>query len=338
MNVGFAYNVKVNDPSLDPTKQKDIEFDSPDVIAGIEKTLIALGHKVIKIEADENAFENLKKNKDKIDIVFNIAEGFSGDARESQIPIFCEILGIAYTHSNPTAHAIGLDKTFSKLVAKGAGILTPGFQIIRNISDQIDNNLKFPLIVKPNSEGSSKGVYDKNIVYDKESLVARIKFISKGFSDGVLIEEFIKGREFTVAVLGNDDPKILPIIEQKFDFLPKGYHKIAGYELKWFYEDKLKDLHDAYDCPAKLSNKLQNKIEETSKKIFKVLNVKDCARIDFRLDAKENLYFLEVNTLPGINPDENLISYFPLASRMAGMRYKDLIAEILNLAAKRYGL
>jgi len=339
MNIAFTYNVKVNNPSADLTKQADIEFDLPMVIEAIEKTLQELGHSVIKIEADLEAYEKLKENKDKIDIVFNIAEGLGGDARESQIPLFCEMLDIPYTHSSPTVHAIGLNKEFTKLILKSGGIArVPGSQTVDGNDFVLKQELKFPLIVKPNKEGSSKGVLDKNIVSNEKDLRDRVESLLKEMGAEVLMEEYIDGREFTVGVLGNDPPKVLPIIEQKFNFLPKGMNKIASYELKWLYEDTLKDLRDAYECPAKIDEELRKEIEDTSIKVFKFLDIKDCARIDYRLNVDNELYFLEINTLPGINPDETVISYFPIASRATGMEYKDLIESILNEACRRQGI
>lgn len=340
MNIGFAYNFKKSKPSQDLSKQKDLEFDSQNVIDTIKAALEDLGHNVTLVEADENAFIKLKELKGKIDIVFNIAEGLWGDARESQIPIYCEVLQIPYTHSGPTTHGIGLDKSFTKLVLKGAdGINVPESHVIVGGKYSIPDYLNFPLIVKPNKEGSSKGVFDANVVNNLEDLKVRVEALREGGTVEVLAEEYIDGREFTVAVLGNKGNfKVLPIIEQKFDFLPKGMNKIASFELKWMYEDSLKDLHDAYDCPAKLEPQLESEIEETSKKVCEVLDVRECSRIDYRLNNDNKLYFIEINTLPGLNPDENMVNYFPLAARTAGMTYKELIGEILELACKRYNL
>lgn len=324
---------------MELAKQTDIEFDSPYVINSIKGVLEDLGHKVTLVEADENSFLKLKKSKDKADLVFNIAEGIGGDARESQIPLFCEILKIPYTHSDPTTHAIALDKAFTKLVLKGAdGINAPESHVIFSRKYIIPSYLKFPLIIKPNKEGSSRGVLDANVVRNRKDLDKQIRIVSEGFSKEVLVEEYIEGREFTVAVIGNEDLEVLPIIEQKFDFLPKGMNHIASYELKWLYEDSLRDLHDAYDCPAKLTRKEQNLIEETSKEIYRLLDVRDCARIDYRLRGDGKLYFIEINTLPGINPNQDEISYFPIAARTSGMSYRDLIKKILSLACKRYGI
>lgn len=326
MKIAFCFNVKKKKPSIDPSKQQDIEFDGPVVINGVKNTLKELGHEVILIEADENAFLKLRRLRNNIDLVFNIAEGLGGDARESQIPLYCEVLKIPYTHSSPTIHAIKLDKEFTKYLLEGAKIV------------KVPGHSEFPLMVKPNKEGSSKGIMDANVVRNKKELDERIRVLKESIGGEVLVEEYIDGREFTVSVIGNENPEVLPIVEQKFDFLPKGMNKIASYELKWFYEDSLKNIEDAYDCPAKIDKKLEEKIKDTSIAIYKFLGVRDCARIDYRLNEKGDLYFLEINTLPGINPDPKVISYFPLSARVAGMSFKDLIAKIIFFAAERYGI
>lgn len=342
MNIALAFNIKRSKPSKNLEEQKDLEFDSPLVIETLKKALEDLGHSVTLVEADLDAYVKLKELKGKIDIVFNIAEGLWGDARESQIPMYCEVLQIPYTHSGPTTHGIGLDKAFTKLVLKGGdGINVPESHVVLGKKYEIPDYLHFPLIVKPNKEGSSKGVFDANVVDNMTDLKKRIEHISEGFTKEVLVEEYIDGREFTVAVLGNDDGngfEVLPIIEQKFDFLPSGMKKIASFELKWMYEDALKNLHEAYDCPAKIDENLKNEIEDTSKEVCRLLDIRDCSRIDYRLNSEGKLYFIEVNTLPGINPDETQISYFPLAARTAGLTYKDMVGRILTSACKRYNL
>lgn len=339
MRVCFCYNVKTALPSTDLSKQKDIEFDSPQVIEGIKKALISLGHSVIDVEADLDAYEKLKRLKGKIDIVFNIAEGLGGDARESQIPLFCEMLAIPYTHSTPTVHALGLDKEFTKMVVRGGDLCkVPASQVVTTADFSFDDSLKFPLIVKPNKEGSSKGVLDKNVVNNQEALKKVVGELVADIGGEVLIEEYINGREFTVSILGNNPPRILPIIEQRFDMLPEGMHHIASYELKWIYEDSLKNPADAYICPAKLDEPIKAEIEKTSLAIYEFLGVYDCARIDYRLDSQNRLYFLEINTLPGLNPDEEVISYFPLASRKAGLKFNQLIGLILDSACRRWGI
>ena len=338
MRICFAYNVKHKDPSVKISEQDEQEYDSPEVIGLIRSAIEESGHQVTEVNADREAFNKLKELKDKIDLVFTIAEGIHGDARESQIPMYCEVLKIPYTHSSPTTHAISLDKLFTKLVLKAVGIKVPNSFIIWSLEDRIAR-LRYPVIIKPNSEGSSVGIMNENVVSDRKKLLKRLKEIyTSGFNGSMLVEEFIKGREFTVSVIGNDPPEILPIVEQRFDFLPKGFQQIAGYELKWFFEDKLARLEDAYDCPAKIDGELEKKINDATLLAYKTLRILDCARVDYRLKENGELYLLEVNTIPGLNFNEKEISYFPLSSRIAGMKPKDVVGEIINSARKRYGI
>lgn len=336
MTICFAYNVKHNLNYNVEGDQSDLEFDSKGVIDFIKNTLVSLGHKVIMLEADLDAYEKLKSLKSKVDLVFNIAEGLGGDARESQIPLFCEMLSIPYTHSSPTTHAIKLNKHLTKAVLKSFGVKVPESVIVTKLNDLDRVKLKYPLIVKPNKEGSSKGIFNDSVVRNKGQLERAVKRLLDSFKAEVLVEKYIDGRELTVGLLGNP-PKVLPIVEQRFDFLPKNFNKIAGYEVKWIYEDSLEDLSQAYVCPARLSDRMRRKVEQTSLKICSVLNVLDCARIDYRLKGSD-LYFIEINTLPGINPDEKVISYFPIAARVAGLTFSDMINTIVKSASRRYHL
>ena len=349
MNVAFTYNLKHKKASLDLSKQDDMEFDSPDVIEAIVKSLESLGHKVFKVEADEMAFSKLASLKDKIDIVFNIAEGLGGDARESQIPMICEILKIPYTHSSPSTHAITLDKQFTKWILQGAGVArVPQSQVISNKQSlasnagknyKIDTSLKFPLIVKPNKEGSSKGIMDANVVRNLIDLEKQIEKISENFTKEIIVEQYIDGREFTVSVLGNNgNARVLPIIEQTFDFLPKGMNHIASLELKYLYDWDKNKIKEICVCPAKINKELEDEIAETSKAICKVLDVRDASRIDYRLDEAGDLYFLEINTLPGLNPDPDAPSYYVISALSGGLSFTEMIGEILRLACERYRL
>ena len=337
MNIAFAYNVKHNQEYSTEATQDDLEFDSEYVINSISNAIESLGHKVVKIEANLDAFQKLREQKENIDLVFNIAEGLNGDARESQIPIFCEMLGIPYTHSSPTTHAIKLNKQMTKDLLENAGVVVPHAQVFRTINDPLNPKLKYPFIVKPNKQGSSKGIFNDSVVHDLNSLKKAVERVLKEFDNEALVEEYIDGREFTVALLGNP-PKMLPPIEQKFDFLPAGFNKVAGYELKWIYEDALKDLTVAYDCPPNVSKEIMDLIESTSLCVWNTLDVKDCARIDYRLNDENTLYFIEINTLPGINPDPNGLSYFPTAASHAGLDFNQLVDGIINSARSRYNI
>jgi D-alanine-D-alanine ligase len=338
MKIGLCYNVK---PKKTGRFGVEVDYDDPTTIKGIKKAIEANGHEVTLVRDTKGAFVRLQKMAGKIDLIFNIAEGLPGDARESQIPMFCEILGIPYTHSTPTVHALSLDKDLTKLAVFGLGVKVPKSLKMANelMVAMEETAISFPMIIKPNKEGSSSGVFSENVVDDEEALELRIKQLRKmGLGEDLLVEEYIEGREFTVAVWGNEYPEVLPIVEQRFGFMPKGLRKIAGYELKWIYEDKLRDLSEAYDCPAKLTEDQKRKIEKTSEVIYRGLGVRDVARIDYRMDKDGELYFLEINTLPGMIPGDKVISYFPTAARAVGFNFEQMIGKIIELAKRRYNL
>ncbi|OGG02612.1 hypothetical protein A2W14_06170 [Candidatus Gottesmanbacteria bacterium RBG_16_37_8] len=338
MNLAFCFNIKHTNPSKNLSAQKEADFDSPFVINSIFSALKSGGHQVLKIEADNQAYFSFFKNSKKLDIVFNIAECFRGESREAQIPNILEMLNIPFTHSGPLTHSISLDKTLTKIVLSHYGIPTPKYRLIKNIDQLSDEGLNYPLIVKPNCEGSSIGIFNENLVYSKLNLLERVKWLQHQFKQSVLIEEFIDGREFTVSVLGNNPPKVLPIVEQNFEIFLENMPRFASYEAKWFFEDNLPDATKAYHCPAPLTKNLQKKIEEISLKVFSVLNCKDVIRIDYRMDKNENIYLLEVNSLPGLNPNINEVSYLPIAARTAGFSFEGLVNTILNEAVIRYGI
>lgn len=338
MNLAFCYNVKHTTPSKNIAAQKEADFDSPYVIAGIKKALTSGGHTVYEIEANEHAYLNFFKLKEDIGLVFNIAEGVRGDTREAQIPAMLDMLDIPYTHSSPLTHSISLDKALTKIVLQQVGIQTPKFQLLRSPDDTLRSDMRFPLMVKPNAEGSSIGIFNENLVFDALKLYERVQWLFHQFGKAVLVEEYIDGREFTVAVLGNTPPRVLPIVEQNFSIFPENMPHIASYEAKWFFEDNLPNPHDAYFCPPEITEKLRQTIEKISLNIFSALNIKDVCRIDMRVDKKGNVYVLEVNTLPGLNPNLQEISYLPIAARTAGFTFEGLVNTIVNEAVKRCGL
>lgn len=338
MNLAFCFNLKHTTPSRNISAQKEADFDDPETITGIIKALQAGDHNITKIEADHMAYMEFLKRKNNIKIVFNIAEGLNGETREAQIPAMLEMLKIPYTHSGPMAQAISLDKRMTKIVLSHFGILTPKFQLIKKRSDTINPELKFPLIVKPNGEGSSIGIFNENLVYDNLKLYERVEWLLHQFKEPVLVEEYIDGREFTVSVLGNSPPHVLPVVEQNFAIFPENMPHFASFEAKWMFEDELPNPHDAYFCPAEISIALREKIGKICLEIFEILDCKDVCRMDFRIDKNENIYFIELNTLPGMDPDPQHISYLPIAARAVGFTYEGLVNTILNEAIKRYGI
>lgn len=288
------------------------------------------------IEANTEAFEKL--NMLKPDLVFNIAEGMHGISREAQIPAILDMLQIPYTGSDPLTLSICLDKARTKEILKYHNIPTADFQVISSLEELNAAKFSFPLFIKPNGEGSSKGIFNASLAHNTVELIAAVEKIINEYHQPALVEQYLSGREFTVALMGNgDEVETLPIVEINFQELPTHLAPVYSYEAKWIFDTKENPL-DIFTCPAQLDDELKNNIETICKKAYKVLRCRDWSRIDVRLDSAGIPNIIEINPLPGIlpNPEDN--SCFPKAARSAGMNYQTLINRAAWHGAKRYGL
>lgn len=312
------------------------EWDSEETILAV-KTALEQHHTLTLIEADEEAYQKFLQIQP--DIVFNIAEGLRGPSREAQIPAMLEMLGIPYTGSDPLTLGICLDKSRAKEILSHYRIPTPPFKVVDSLRDASTVPIALPCIVKPLHEGSSKGVLDSSVVRSPRELRKQVERILEEYEEPALVEKFLSGREFTVALLGNDDDvRVLPIIEIQFDHLPKGSNRIYSFEAKWDWDTIDHPLGQMYTCPARIDSQLENRIKEVCLRAYSVLRCRDWCRIDVRLDENEVPNILELNPLPGILPNPDDHSAFPMAARNAGLRYESMLNEVLNLAIKRNGI
>jgi len=272
------------------------------------------------------------------DIVFNFAEGLIGVNRESHLPAMLEMLQIPFLGSDALTLGICLDKSRAKEILTYHKIPNAKFQVANQTEDIINANFDFPLIVKPISEGSSKGIFSSSFVKNTKELEDEVSRILISYNQPALIEEFLPGREFTVAVLGNgDEAEILPIIEIRYEAFPEDVVPLYSYEAKWILDTK-ENKFDVFECPARLNSDLEEKIKYTVLRTYNVLRCKDWSRIDVRLDKNGVPNIIEINPLPGIMPDPNENSSLPKAARVAGMTFNQLIQRALYSAAKRYDL
>ena len=336
LKVALTYNLK-RQPKADEQVPEDFfaEFDDEETVNAIASALRRGGCRVTKIEADENAYRKLRREMP--DIVFNIAEGLHGESRESHIPTILEMLGIPYTGSGPLTLAIALNKAVTHQILEANLIPHPYFQVFKRADERIDPKLRLPAIVKPLSEGSSKGVRNNSMSRDEESLRRQALWVIKTYDQPAIAEEFMPGREFTVGLIGNNEPRVLPIVEILLSKLPGEANPIYSYEAKWLWDLPEKPL-DIFRCPAEIPRSLEEEIKRIAVSAFKVLDCRDLCRIDMRLDAEGKPRILEVNPLPGLIPDPDAHSCLPEAARAAGYGYDQLICLILWNALKRYDL
>lgn len=348
MKIALIYNIRHVKPSMSNQKaQAEAEFDSPETIEGITKALESKNYKVELVEANTKTFNRLSALKGKIDLAFNYSEGITGQDREAQIPAMLEALGIPYTGSRPLTSAILLDKTRTKELLSFYGLPTPGWKLIREsdlrggklsklLDKSLENHISFPLFVKPNLEGSSKGIFNDSVVGNRKELLKVTQRTLKDYKHGVLIENYLEGREFTVAMLQEKGRWVaLPIIEVRFDELPKQMHPIDSYEVKWIYDSPEKEI-DPLVCPAKISPDLGKSIESICVKACESLEILDWCRIDLRLDGRGEPNILEINSPPGIMPDPKENARYPRAARTVGISFPNLLDRIIKSAFFRY--
>jgi len=311
------------------------EWDTWETINAVRDAIEAI-HNVSLVEADTDAYGKLKELKP--DIVFNIAEGLHGFNRESQVPAMLDMLKIPYTGSDALTLGICLEKSRAKEILTYHKIPNAKFSMASQPGDTEKTQADFPVIVKPVSEGSSKGIFSSSLVNTPAELNDEILRVTNSYNQPALIEEFLPGREFTVALLGNgDETRVLPIIEIRYEKFPENVVPLYSYEAKWILDTK-ENSFDVFDCPASLSPALEEQIKSTAIKTYRVLNCKDWSRIDLRLDKNGIPNIIEINPLPGIMPDPNENSSFPKAARAAGMSYEQMIRNVLNAAIRRYAL
>jgi len=331
-------NSNASPASVIPSQQVNdlyAEWDTMETIQAIWSALEVL-HNVVMIEADAAAFEKLRVSQP--DFAFNMAEGLYGPSREAQIPAILEMLQIPYLGSDPLTLAVCLDKARAKEILSYHKIPTAPFAVVRSMDDFEDARVRFPAMVKPLHEGSSKGIFNSCVVRTPDQLLNEVQSILTSYGQPALVEEYLPGREFTVAILGNGKKtRILPIVEIRFDALPPGVNPIYSYEAKWVWDTADNPL-EIFDCPANLEPGLHAEIERTCLDAYRVLSCRDWARIDVRLDRRGVPNILEVNPLPGILPKPEDNSCFPKAARAAGMSYQQLIQTVLEIAFERCGL
>ena len=330
MRIGITYNLSSEVAAAEgiPSDRAD-EFDSLETVENIERGIIAAGHEPVRLGFGLDAIARLKRQP--VDLVFNIAEGLYGRARESQMPAILDMMGIPYTFSDTLALSLALDKTITKQVLMQSGINTPAFWSV-DTPVQVEAIIqasapKYPLFVKPSCEGSSMGINDNSRVTCDDELRNQVGALLAAYpGSSVLIEEFLPGREVTVGVIGNREPEVLGVMSFKL---------LGGTEKDFFYTPEIKHHWEKYlvpECPADLTADEYQKVRDLAIGVFKALHCRDCARIDMRFDASGEPSFIEINPLAGLTKGKSDI---PVMAELMGLSYEDLIGRIIRAAIER---
>ena len=325
-NIALIYNVTGEELGEDEPPDSQAEFDSIDTINSIKEILQKNGYKVIPIEANKEGIKTLASSE--VDFAFNISEGYHGRNREAHFPAILEALNIPYTGSDVLTLALCLDKGMTKKVLKASGVLTPRFQVFTTL-EPLDNKMKFPLFVKPAFEGSSKGISESSVVENEKELYSKVYEILSIYKQPALVEEFVSSREFTVGILGNNNPLVLPIREINYKACPPGTRVYSRtFKVEWSDEKY-------FLCPAPLTSFQKKRIELTALAAYKAVGCKDVGRVDIRMDKRGIPHVIEINPLPGLCPG---YSDLPLSAEALGIDYEQLILTILRNGISRYNI
>ncbi len=322
MVIGMVYDLRDDYRNMGYQEEQIAECDFLETIIALESTLIALGYQVEKVGNIYQLVQQLAKGK-RWDLVFNIAEGLHGSARESQVPALLDAYQIPYTFSPTDVMALSLNKALTKQVVMLKAIPTPDFVVIRNTTECAQVTLPFPLFAKPLSEGTSKGISQRSLVQSQKELATICEELLQQFSQPVLVETFLPGREFTVGILGSGK-KAYSIGAQ--EVLLKTGAESCGHT----YQNKENCETLVEYCLA--TDAVAKKAEKIALDAWQALGCLDAGRVDLRCDTKGNPFFLEVNPLAGLHPTH---SDLPILAALVGLPYEQLIQAIVNSAMQR---
>ena len=319
-----------NDPYLLENDQKK-QVDSV-VLDSLDAFIFALRelkrpYKILRIEKGNAVDIIMELVQEQYEMAINLCEDISGNnLREPNIPALLELIGVEYTGSGPLALGLTCYKDRSKHLLKGAGLKTPGFFVTDHEMEKTP--IDFPLIVKPQHEDASIGIYHDSVVYDFEHLNDKIGYIREVLKQPSIVEQYIDGREFNVGIIGNPG-EVLPIAEIDFEGLPEGHAKICSYEAKWHY-GSIFDV-GTKPCFPELTSKLKQNITTAAIKAYELFQCRDYARVDMRVDQKGVPYILEVNCNPDLSPGAGFFRAFSINGRT----YADLVAMFISFVEER---
>lgn len=327
VRITIAYNLRTDDT------EDSAELLSSEDIDRIYQAINSLQHTVTVVEVSgkpNDVIERLLESEP--DLIFNLAEGTIGSSREAFYPGLYEQMGLPFTGGNASLLHLNLDKNLAKTVLASRGIRVPQGVLITSRDRFIPESLQYPLMIKPNSEGSSKGITQDSVVESREQAMASIDKLLDRYPAGLVVEEFIVGREVSVPFIESFPGKILDIVEHTFNLDQiGGKYNIYDYDMKQGGE-AAKAVNVI--CPAKISTQEEKKVIKMARQVFDIMTCPDIGRVDIRLHTNGTPYFIELNPLPSLHPDASLMT----AARSRGLEFRDVMRLIIRSAARRYGL
>lgn len=303
----------------------------------IEKTLKERGYRTTLFDFNniEKVMKELKTKSKNVDLIFNACEKINNSIQlKSHAAALLDILQLPYTGSSPFALSLCRDKIQSKKLLAYHGIPTPKWDYVYALDEEIDETLKYPLIVKPSNMDDSFGITNESVVTNKEDLQREIRKVVDGLRCPALIEEYIEGDEYDVPILGNDeaDLQVLPLSRAIFKDMPLGKWHIITNEMK-ISSQPLAEWGIALQRPPKnIDKKLETLITEIALDTYNILECRDYGRVELRVGQDGNPYVLELNANPPLVPSSSISG----VAQLAGLSYEELLEKIIALAVKRY--
>jgi D-alanine-D-alanine ligase len=325
MHIGLTYDLRQDYLAAGFSEDETAEFDRPRTVDGIDAALAQLGHTTDRIGHVRRLAARLASG-DRWDLVFNIAEGLEGIAREAQIPAILDAFGIAYTFSDPLVLALTLHKGLTKTVVAAGGVPTPRFAVVESDADLARIDLPFPLFAKPVAEGTSKGVSPASKAKDSAALNEVCRQLLAQYRQPVLVETFLPGREFTVGITGTGAAAAV-LGTMEVVLLPQAEADVYSYVNKENCEELVE-----YRLGDAARDEQVRAAEAVALAAWRILGCRDAGRVDLRCDAAGRPSFMEVNPLAGLHPEH---SDLPIIATKIGLSFVELIRRIVTSAEPR---
>jgi D-alanine-D-alanine ligase len=329
MRIALTHNLRLSD------SEEEAEFDTRETVDALASAIERLGHRLERIEVSGPASRTVARLEAYgPDLIFNTAEGRRGRFREAFFPALFDELGMPYTGSDAYALSVTLDKQLTKLVLAQHGVATPRWQYVEEPGALHTHALRYPVIVKPNFEGSSKGITQDSVVEDPLRLHAAVEGALARYPAGVLVEEFISGRDITVPFLEAAAPErhgVLQPVEYVIDSAAAAgrRHAIYDYELK----TKL-DQAVSVRAPARLPRAVAERVLQQARIVYRVLDIRDLGRIDFRVGDDGQVWFLEINALPSLEPGAGIYA----SAALEGLHVDGVLGAVIESAMRRWNI
>jgi D-alanine-D-alanine ligase len=321
--IAYSHQRVYHDPDGNPKLDRNILS----AVLDVQHCLQEKGHKVAKAILRRNPAGFLKTlQRFRPNVIFNLCEEVDGDtSKEKAAAAFFELLDIPFTGNDALALALCLNKPLTKRLLQAAGIPTPAFLTVE-VPSRASLPFAFPAIVKPMREDGSLGITAHSVVHNRQQLVRRVAYIRRNFCQPALVEKFIPGREFQVALLGNPPPRVLAVAELSYEGLPSSLPKIVSYAAKWHQGSSYYKFTTPI-LPAPIDARLRRRLCDIAIDIAVIFELRGYARVDFRADGSRP-YVIDVNPNPDISEDAGLAR----AARWAGLSYPDLVDRLVRLA------